>query len=140
VLPTPYRQLLTAGLLAAALGGCEATGDTGGLRTISDASLPFEFRIPTTFTEETIDRANSRGNLVVAAGLTKVDVVAVREIAAADVPARPTRHVVLGKDVTSEVHAVDGVPGYAFECQYTSARADDVRAACRDAMRTVTRK
>jgi hypothetical protein len=139
VLPTPYRQLLTIGALAALLGGCEATGDAGGNRTVSAPEVPFSFRLPSEFTEETVDDANSRGDVLVAVGVTKVDVVAVRRLAGAP-PGGEQRHTVLGQDVTSEVHAVEGHPGYALECQYTSGRADDVRAACRDALRTVRRK
>jgi hypothetical protein len=42
-------------LLCAALGGCEATGDVGGDRTISDDGVPFSFEVPTEFTKATID-------------------------------------------------------------------------------------
>jgi hypothetical protein len=139
VLPTPYRQLLTIGLLAGLLGGCDATGDIGGSRTISDAALPFTFALPSDFTKQPVDEANSRGDVVVAAGVSKVDVVAVRRVGGA-VPTVPQRNRILGHAVTSELHAVEGAPGYAIECQYTSARADKVLAACRNAVRSVRRK
>ena len=139
MLPTPYRQLLTIGLLTGLLAGCEATGDSGGSRTVSAAEVPFSFRLPSEFTEETVDDANSRGDVLVAAGVTKVDVVAVRRVSG-PLPAGEQRHRVLGQDVVSELHAVEGHPGFALECQYTGDRADKVRAACRDALRTVRRK
>ena len=141
MLPTPCKQLITIGLLAAVLGGCEATGDAGGTRTFSDGAVPFEFEVPSEFTDETIDDANSRGEVLAAVGLTKVDLIAVRRIGPGTAPPTgPQRHEVLGHEVTSELHAVDGLDEYRIECQYTEERADDVRSACADALDSVVRK
>jgi hypothetical protein len=124
-----------------ALAGCEATGDVGGTRTFSDAKVPFTFELPTDFTKVAVDRANSRGDVLAGAGITKVDVIAVRRIPPSVTPAGgPQRHEVLGKEVTSEVFAVEGMGDYALECQYTAAHADDVLSACRAALRSVKRK
>jgi hypothetical protein len=117
-----------------ALAGCEATGDTGGTRTYSSAGVPVTFEVPTTFTREDVDEGNSRGDVVVAYGQSKVDVIALRRFEGA-LPSGPQRHAVLGKDVTSELHRV--ADGYALECQYTEDRADDVRKACEDAVASV---
>lgn len=141
MLSTPYKQLLAIGLVAAALSGCEATGDVGGTRTFSDEAVPFEFEIPSEFTDETVDDANSRGEVLAAVGLSKVDVIAVRRIPATTlVKSGPQPHEVLGKEVSSELRAVDGFAGYWIECQYTDDRADEVRSACDDALDTITRK
>jgi hypothetical protein len=126
---------------AIAVGGCEATGDAGGTRTVSDPKVPFVFEVPSEFTDETVDRANSRGDVVAAVGLSKVDVIAVRKAPrAAQLPAGPQRHEVLGKPVTSELHPVEGQPGWLIECQYTDDRQDKVRSACRAALESVKRK
>lgn len=141
MLPTPYRQLLTIGLAAAAISGCEATGDTGGTRTFSDEAVPFEFDIPSEFTDETVDDANSRGEVLAAVGLSKVDVIAVRRIPRTTaVQSGPQPNEVLGKDVSSELRAVDGFAEYWIECQYTDERADEVRSACDDALKTIVEK
>lgn len=120
-----------------ALSGCGAAGDAGGTRTFSDENVPFTFEVPSEFTDETVDDANSRGDVVAAVGLSKVDVIAVRR--GQPLPG-PQRHEVLGKDVTSELQAVPGHDGFVLECQYTSERADKVRAACRDALESLQRK
>lgn len=120
-----------------ALAGCEATGDAGGTRTFSDEAVPFEFQIPSEFTDESVDQANSRGDVVAAVGVSKVDVIAARR---GEVVPGPQRHEVLGHAVTSELHAVEGHPGWVLECQYTSDRAEKVRSACREALESVERK
>jgi hypothetical protein len=144
VLPTPNKQLRTILLIAGAalaVAGCEATGDVGGTRTFSNDAVPFVFEVPSEFTDETVDRANSRGDVVAAAGLSKVDVIAVRKApGAAQLPTGPQRHEVLGKQVTSELHPVEGQPGWVVECQYTDDRQDKVRSACRAALESVKRK
>ena len=120
-----------------ALSGCEATGDAGGTRTFSDEDVPFTFEVPSEFTDETVDNANSRGDVVGATGISMVDVIAARR---GSPGSGPQRHEVLGKDVTSELHAVEGFTGWLLECQYTSERAEKVRSACRDALESVERK
>jgi hypothetical protein len=126
---------------AVAVGGCEATGDVGGTRTFSDDAVPFVFEVPSEFTDEPVDRANSRGNVVAAVGLSKVDVIAARRAPdAGQLPDGPQRHEVLGKQVTSELHPVEGQPGWLIECQYTDDRQDKVRSACRAALESVKRK
>ena len=141
MLPTPYKQLITIGLLAAVLGGCEATGDAGGTRTFSDDAVPFEFEVPSDFTDETIDDANSRGEVLAAVGLSKVDLIAVRRVSpGAKPPTGPQRHEVLGHEVTSELHAVEGADEYRIECQYTEESAEKVRSACADALDSIVGK
>jgi len=128
-------------LLAGALSGCEATGDVGGTRTFSDDAVPFEFDVPSDFTDETVDVANSRGDVLAAVGLSKVDLIAVRRVSpGAEPPSGPQRHEVLGKEVTSEVHAVDGAAEYLIECQYTEEHAEKVRSACADARDSIVRR
>lgn len=129
------------GLLAGVLGGCEATGDAGGTRTFSDGAVPFEFEVPSEFTDETVDDANSRGEVLAAVGLSKVDVIAVRRIPRTTaVRSGPQPHEVLGKQVSSELRAVDGFAEYWIECQYTDERADKVLSACDDALDSVAGK
>jgi hypothetical protein len=118
--------------------GCEATGDAGGTKTFSADGVPFRFELPSDFTPETVDDANSRGTVLAAAGLTKVDVVAVRR--AGDVVQTGEggqEHEVLGHAVTSELHAVPGHDGYLIECQYTDEYADKVRSACAGALESI---
>jgi hypothetical protein len=115
-----------------------ATGAAGGTKTFRDAAVPFTFELPSDWTKEAIDDANSRGNVLAAAGLSKVDVIAVRRIAKFPSAAQP--HEVLGKDVVSELHPVEGFTGYALECQFSDEYADDVKSACRGALDSVRRK
>lgn len=100
--------------------------------------MPFEFQVPSEFTEETIDDANSRGDVLAAVGLGKVDVIAVRRAGAT--VRGPQRHEVLGKAVTSELYPVEGFDAFIIECQYTEERAEQVRSACADALESVERK
>jgi hypothetical protein len=119
--------------------GCEATGDAGGTKTFAPEGVPFTFELPSDFAlDESIDDANSRGNVIAAAGLSKTDLIAVRRIDR--LPAGPQRHEVLGKDVVSELHAVEGFPGYALECQHGDEYSDDITSACRSALESVKRK
>jgi len=94
--------------------------------------------VPAAFTDETVDDANSRGEVVAVAGLTKVDAIAVRRVTAP--PPGPQRLEILGQAVTSEVFPVAQAKGWALECQYTDERADEVRSACRDALGSVRRR
>ena len=117
------------------LAGCNAIGEADATRTVPDDDVPFTFEVPATFTVETVDEANSRGDVLVAAGLSKVDVIAVRRVAR--VVEGRQHHEVLGHAVTSEVHPVAGEDSLAIECQYTGERADEVRTACREALESV---
>ena len=117
------------------LAGCEGVDEpSAGTRTFEDESVPLTFEVDAFFTEETVDALNSRGDVIVGYGLSKVDVIALRRFTG-QLPTGPQRHEVLGKDVTSELHRV--ADGYAIECQYTQERAEDVRDACRDAVESV---
>ena len=58
---------------AVALGGCDVAGDPTGTKTFSEDGVPFTFRIPADFTVAPVDRGDTRGDVVAAAGLTKVD-------------------------------------------------------------------
>ncbi|MFL5847291.1 MAG: hypothetical protein ACJ762_21655 [Solirubrobacteraceae bacterium] len=118
------------------LSGCEATGDAGGTKTFRDDAIPFTFELPTEFAKEDVDNGNSRGDVVAAAGVTKVDVVAVRRGTA--LGARES--TILGKRVTSELRAVEGHDGWVLECQYTPDFADKVRSACAAALESVKPK
>jgi len=121
-----------------ALAGCEATGDAGGDRTVDDASLPFTFEVSSEFTKAPIDQGDTRGDVVIGYGLSKLDVIAVRRVGQRALPGGLIRHVVQGTPVTSELRPA--LDGYAFECQYTAARAAKVQKACREAQRSLTRK
>jgi hypothetical protein len=100
--------------------------------------VPFTFALPAEFTKAPIDLADSRGDVVAAAGLSKVDLIAVRRVGSRKPPTGPVTHVVQGRKVTSEVHPVDDT-GFAIECQYTQERAKDVREACAEAVDSVER-
>jgi hypothetical protein len=132
------KWTVTLSTICLALTGCEATGDAGGSRTVSAAGVPFTFEVPSEFTKASVDEANSRGDVLVAAGVSKVDVITLRRVSADAPEGRQPPHEILGHTVTSELHSV--APGYAIECQYTTERRDKVLAACRDAVRTVRRK
>jgi hypothetical protein len=131
------RRLALALVATVGLTGCSAAGDPEGTKRFSDADVPFTFEIPAEFSEADVDGLNSRGDVVAGAGLSKVDVIAVRH---ADADAQASPHEVMGKRVTSELRAVPGFAGWALECQYTPERAQDVRDACRKAVATVERK
>lgn len=133
------RRLALALVLAAPLAGCNAAGDPTGATRYSNPQVPFTFEVPADFTKASIDEANSRGAVIAAVGLTKVDVIAVRRTLAG-APTGPVAHRVLGQSVTSELHPVPGVPGWTIECQYTAGRATKIRNACADALRTVRRR
>jgi hypothetical protein len=138
VLPTSYRQLTAAALLAAALGGCNAAGEPGGDKTFSDKRVPFTFDIPAEFTKAPIDNGDSRGDVVAGAGISKLDVIAVRRTGKRPLPSGAVTHEVQGRTVISELHPVAGT-GYAIECQYQPAEATKVRDACRTALATIRR-
>jgi hypothetical protein len=132
------KWTVTLSTLCLLLAGCEATGDVGGTKTFSANDVPFTFQLPSDFSEETVDVANSRGTVLAAAGLSKVDVIAVRR-SGAPVDGLQ-RHETLGHQVTSELHPVERFPGYTLECQYSDEYEDDVRSACRGALESVERK
>jgi hypothetical protein len=129
------RRLALALLSAARLAGCNAAGEPSGARTFSDENVPFTFEIPADFTNASVDDANSRGDVVAAAGVSKVDVIAVRRPGSATLPAGPIAHTVLGEHVTSELHRVRD--GYALECQYTPAHRRKILDACARALATI---
>jgi hypothetical protein len=140
------RRLVAAVMLAAALAaaGCNASGETASTRTFSDKAVPFTFTVPADFTDESIDQGNSRGDVIAAAGLTKVDVIAVRRIddhlLPIGGPGRPVAHEVLGHAVKSDLRPVPGFPGWFLECQYTAERASKVVDACGRAVGSVRRR
>jgi hypothetical protein len=129
------RRLALAFLCAAPLAGCNAAGEPSGERTFSDKSVPFTFEMPADFTKASVDDANSRGDVVAAAGVSKVDVIAVRRPGSAALPAGPVAHAVLGEQVTSELHRVRD--GYALECQFTAAHRKKILDACARALATI---
>ena len=136
------RQLPVVALASVALAGCSASGEPSGDRTFSDSDVPFTFRIPVDFTTESVDQFDSRGDVVAAAGIDKVDVVAVRRVAAGvTLPRGDVAHVVQGKAVTSRLHEVSAGGGrWAIECQWTADRRKKVLHACDEAFATVKRR
>ena len=131
------RRLAAALLAVAGLAGCNAAGEPGGNKRFSDDAVPFTFEIPADFTEASVDHGNTRGEVVAGAGLSKVDVIAVRRVS--DVGGGG-EHEVLGTKVTSELRPVPGFSGWALECQYTPDHAEKVRDACRAAVGSVRPK
>jgi hypothetical protein len=129
------RTGLVAMALCAGLAGCSAAGDPSGEARWSHPGVPFSFAYPADFSKASIDEANTRGDVVGAVGLTKVDVIAVRRQPGG--AQGPVRHTVLGRSVTSELLAVPGHSGWVFECQYTSEHAKKLRDACNRALATV---
>ena len=126
-----------------ALAGCNAAGEPGGDKTFSDEDVPFTFSIPAEFTKADVDTGNSAGDVIAGAGITKVDVIAVRRLPSggvAEIGSGGQRHEVLGHEVTSELHPVEQASGYAIECQYTEEYREDVLDACRTALDSVRRK
>lgn len=131
---------MTAVLLAGAtgaLGGCEVAGEAGGNRTFSSRGVPFEFQVPSDFTDAPIDQGDSRGDVVAGTGTDKLDVIAVRRVGRAKLPAGPVAHVVQGSTVISVLHPV--ADGWAIECQYRPERASSILSACRGAVESVRR-
>ena len=126
-------------LLAGALGGCNAAGQSRSDVTYRNADVPFTMRVPADFTKASIDQGDTRGDVVAAVGLTKIDVIAVRRLGGARPPGASVRHEVQGRAVTSEVHRVYG-GDWAIECQYTAEFADRVTDACREAVASVERR
>ena len=127
---------IVALVVAAGLAGCNAAGEPGGNKRFSDADVPFEFDIPAEFSEASVDALNSRGDVLAGAGITKVDVLAVRRIPGLRETRGPVAHRVLGEKVVSELHHIRG--DYYLECQYTPGRADEVRDACKTALDSVS--
>ena len=142
MLPTCYRQLALAGFVATAIGGCSAAGEPSGARTVSDAQVPFTFKVPADFTKASVDQFESRGDVVAAVGVDKLDVVAVRRLpATAKVPRGDVPHRTFGQAVTSRLHAFT-VAGqrWAIECQWRPDRREKVLDACRQAIGSITRR
>ena len=132
------RQLALAGAVAAAVGGCgelQEDGTDEGAVTFRDEAVPFTFRHPATFTEETVDSLNSRGDVVAVRALDKTSVLAVRRVGDRLRGTRETRLEVLGRPVTSRVTAVGR--GWALECQWTADRRERVLEACERARATL---
>ena len=117
------------------LAGCGATPEVTENRRVSPESLPFTLEVRADFTEESVDQADSRGDVVVAFGISKLDVIAVRRVGGQELPEGPVEHEVQGDTVTSELFPI--ADGYAIECQYREDRADTVRSACRDTVESV---
>jgi hypothetical protein len=134
------RQIVPAVLVAAAIGGCSAAGEASGERTIDDASAPFTFRVPADFTEESVDDFDTRGEVLAAAGIDKLDVIALRRLGPGQrVPRGDVPHRVQGEAVTSRLHEVPG-SGFAIECQWRPDRRDKVLDACRTAVGSIARR
>ena len=127
-------------LLALAIGGCSAAGEASGERTVDESGVPFTFRVPADFTEEPIDDFDSRGDVLAAAGIDKVDLIAVRRLVpGAAAPRGDVPHVVQGHAVKSRLHEVPG-SGFAIECQWRPDRRDKVLDACRTAVGSIERR
>lgn len=126
--------LAAVAVLAFALPGCGAEGTSDGEVRFDEPDVPFTFEHPADFTDEDVAEGDSRGRVVAVRALDKVDVLAVRRVAAG--PVRVVRQTILGKAVTSRVTPVGR--GWALECQYTAARRSTVLEACRDALDTVS--
>lgn len=135
-------RLAVVMLVVVAVAGCNAAGDPTGskLFSVKDGGVKFTFRIPADFTKAPIDEGDTRGNVLAAAGLTKLDVIAVRRVrgmvVAGTGAAMP--HEVQGHEVISELHPIGD--GYLLECQYTPEHRKKVKAACRDAVASVARR
>src|SRR4051812_36258460 len=112
------RQIAPAALAALEIGGCSAAGETSGARTFKDSDVPFTFHMPADFTKESVDEFDSRGDVVAAAGVDKLDLIAVRRIpTGVRVPSGDVAHTVQGKSVTSRLYAlVIGGPRLAGAC------------------------
>src|SRR4051794_4841097 len=133
------RQIPLLALAAAALGGCSAAGESTGEHTISASGGPITFRVPVEFTKESVDEFDTRGEVVLAAGVDKLDVVALRQVAPGiPLPRGDLRHRVQGRSVTSRLHAIPG--GWALECQWTAERRTKVLDACGRAVGSIQRR
>ena len=122
-------------MCGALLAGCEADVEQTETRRVSHEDLPFTLEVRTDFTRETVDQADTRGDVVVGFGISKLDVIAVRRVGTQDLPTGPVEHEVQGETVTSELFPVGD--GFAIECQYRADRADTVRSACRETVDSV---
>src|SRR3954451_11554589 len=113
------KWTVTLSTICVALAGCNAAGEPDGAKRFSDGAVPFTFEIPADFTKASVDDLNSNGDVVAGAGLSKVDVLAVRRIRGRQGTqfAGGERHEVLGRQVTSELHPLYGP--WVLECQYT---------------------
>lgn len=133
-----------AGAIAVAcvLAGCSAAGETSGSRTIDDSDVPFTFKVPADFTKEPVDQFDSRGDVVVAAGVDKLDLIAVRRIApGVKVPVGDVPHTVQGQSVTSRLRLeLVGRDRWAIECQWRPDRRAKVLDACREAIGSIARR
>jgi hypothetical protein len=129
-------------LAALALGGCSAAGETSGSRTFSDGEVPFTFDVPADFTKQPVDQFDSRGDVVAAAGVDKLDLIAVRRIPeGVSVPSGDVAHDVQGHAVASRLHDFTvGGRRWAIECQWTPDRRKKVLDACREAVGSITRR
>ena len=129
-------------LISLAVGGCSASGESTGSHTFSDDAVPFTFHVPVEFTKESVDQFDTRGDVVSAVGVDKVDVIAVRRIPpGVPLPRGDVRHVVQGQAVTSRLHGLTvGGQRWAIECQWTSDRRAKVLDACRQAVGSITRR
>ena len=122
-------------MCGALLAGCEADPELTETRRVSHDDLPFTLEVRTDFTEESVNQGDTRGDVVLALGISKLDVIAVRRVGGQELPKGPVEHEVQGETVTSELFAV--ADGYAIECQYRDDRAETVRSACREAVESV---
>ena len=127
--------LSTFCVCGALLAGCEAEVEQTETRRVSHEDLPFTLEMRTDFTEESINRGDTRGDVIVGYGISKLDVIAVRRVGGQDLPEGPVEHEVQGQTVTSELFPV--ADGYAIECQYREDREETVRSACRDVVDSV---
>ncbi len=137
------RCCAAAAAAALALGGCSGDlGQGGGDRTVSAAQVPFTFTVPAAFSRESIDELASRGDVLAAVGIDKVDVIAVRRIPpGTTVPRGDVRHRVLGHAVASRLHAFTaGGQRWGLECQWTPEHRADVLKACRQAIGSISRR
>jgi hypothetical protein len=136
------RQIPAFALLALTIGGCSAAGETSGARTIDDRDVPFTFQVPADFTKEPVDQFDSRGDVLAAAGVDKLDLIAVRRIApGVRLPKGDVPHVVQGHRVSSRLHGIDvGGERWAIECQWQPDRRAKVLDACREAVGSIVRR
>ncbi len=142
MLPTCCRQIVLAALACAGLAGCSAAGEATGDRTFSDDDVPFTFRVPAEFIEASIDQFDSRGDVVAAVGIDKLDVIAVRRLArGVSVPRGDVAHEVQGRSVVSRLHVVRvRSERWAIECQWQAESRDDVLDACATAVDSISRR
>jgi len=125
------RRAALVSLALAALGVAGCSDESG---TFDDPHVPFTFALPAKFTKESVDRLNSRGDVVAVVALDKVNAIGVRRVPATFLRTE-TKLRVLGDAVTSDVRPVSGAPGWALECQYTAARRATMLDACAEVAR-----